>query len=464
MCLDYSRFFFRLTYSFTMRRILDIVIMCLILSGSTYADHKDWPHGKKWAYNCAKTTDCNIIIENINIQPKLFIGKSVSSSSNKAINIADKGKSIKPKKMLGIWGQGWKSSDKYNNQDIFGCGKDSCLNLQWNQILDSMIYAPAINDGNEIFLNEKFKKEITGAGGDSEKYFKPWRHALVISNLLQLGNFENLKQGLIDGANGKWLNELQPDTFLYQSGEYIDFQAYGNSLNWFYPTIIPLVEAHIVLQKNNIYTDDEFKIVHSWLEKRVWVLEQGPLDGLVSSAFKWNNFFEPANHESINKKVAYMLWGVADQNEDYFTAAINGFEDFYKTMRKKNGTFKNEHRKGDGANYGIQSGNFVGQSMIVMAIILKHQGIDVKKKYPKVEKFVQWASENYKKAKELDFGGGNDNLRFLSNNPLKINTSGWIYLWDKEFGTNYTKTNNFPPETKTMITYGIADASLIIVN
>ena len=44
------------------------------------------------------------------------------------------------------------------------------LKLQWNEILDSMIYAPAINDGNEIFLNEKFKKEITGAGGDSEKY------------------------------------------------------------------------------------------------------------------------------------------------------------------------------------------------------------------------------------------------------------------------------------------------------
>ena len=158
-----------------------------------------------------------------------------------------------------------------------------------------------------------------------------------------------------------------------------------------------------------------------------------------------------------------MLWGVADEHEVYCTAAINGFEDFYKTMRKKNGTFKNEHRKGDGANYGIQSGNVVGQSMIVMAVILKHQGIDVRKKYPKIEKFVQWASENYKKAKELDFGGGNNDLRFLSDNPLKRNTAGWIYLWDKEFGTNYAKLNNFSPKTKTMITYGIADASKIII-
>jgi len=446
-----------------MKKLLGIVVLGLLLSTNANTDHKGWPHGKKWAYNCANTTDCNVVIENLDKQPKLFIGKSVNSSSNKPINIADKGKSIKPKNMVGIWGKGWKSSDKYGEEGLFGCGRDSCLKLQWNEILDSMIYAPAINDGNEIFLNEKFKKEITGAGGDSEKYFKPFRHALVISNLLQLGNLESLKKGLIEGAKGKWLNELQPDTFLYQSDEHTDFQAYGNSLNWFYPTIMPLLEAHIVLQQNNIYTDEEFKMVHSWLEKRVWVLEQGPLDGLVSSAFKWNNFFEPANHESINKKVAYMLWGVADQNEVYFTAAINGFEDFYKTMRKKNGTFKNEHRKGDGANYGIQSGNVVGQSMIVMAIILKHQGIDVKKKYPKIEKFVQWASENYKKAKDLDFGGGNNDLRFLSDNPLKRNTAGWIYLWDKEFGTNYAKLNNFSPATKTMITYGIADASKITI-
>lgn len=445
-----------------MKKILVIIVLSFLFYSNANATHKGWPHGKKWAYNCAKTTDCNILIENISEQPKLFIGKSVKSSSNKPINIADKGNPIKPNKMVGIWGEGWKSSDKYRDQDLLGCGGNSCLNLQWSKMLDSMIYAPAINDGNEIFLNEQFKKEITGAGGESEKFFKPWRHALIISHLLQLGNFENLKQGLINGAKGKWLNELQPDTFLYQSGEYIDFQAYGNSLNWFYPTIIPLLEAHIVLQQNNMYNEEEFEMVHSWLEKRVWVLEQGPLDGLVSSAFKWNNFFEPANHESINKKVAYMLWGVADQNEVYFTAAINGFEDFYKSMRKKNGTFKNEHRKGGGANYGIQSGNFVGQSMIVMAVILNHQGIDVQKKYPKIKKFVQWASENYKNAKELGFSGGNNNLRFLSDNPLKRNTVGWIYLWDKEFGTNYAESNNFPPETRTMITYGIADSSNII--
>ena len=70
-----------------MKKIIFILIAICFFSSNTYADHKGWPHGKKWAYNCAKTTECNIIIENINKQPKLFIGKSVYSGNNKAINI-----------------------------------------------------------------------------------------------------------------------------------------------------------------------------------------------------------------------------------------------------------------------------------------------------------------------------------------------------------------------------------------
>ena len=130
-------------------------------------------------------------------------------------------------------------------------------------------------------------------------------------------------------------------------------------------------------------------------------------------------------------------------------------------MRKKNGTFKNEHKKGDGQNYGLQSGNFVGQNMIVMSIILEHQGVDVRKKYPKIEKFVQWASKNYKKADKLNYGGGNNNLRFLSDDPMKKNTLGWMYLWDKEYGTEYIQLGDYPLETRTMFTYGVYDSTEI---
>jgi len=55
-----------------MKKIIFILIAICFFSSNTYADHKGWPHGKKWAYNCAKTTECNIIIENIKyeINPK----------------------------------------------------------------------------------------------------------------------------------------------------------------------------------------------------------------------------------------------------------------------------------------------------------------------------------------------------------------------------------------------------------
>ena len=208
------------------------------------------------------------------------------------------------------------------------------------------------------------------------------------------------------------------------------------------------------MQKNEVYSKEEFELVHSWLEKRVWALEQGPMDGLLSSQWKWKHFFEPGNHETINKKVAYMLWGVADQNEDYFTAGLNGFKDFYKTMRKKNGTLKAEHRSGSGQNFGINSGNKVAQGMIIMAIILHHQGYDVQKDFPKINKLVAWCSKNYKDPKNM--GGGNDNLRFLSNNPNEYNTVGWMYLYDLVFETNYAL--DFPTETSRMVMYAIEDA------
>ena len=441
-----------------MKKNLIILIASIFISVNSYADHKGWPHGKKWAYNCAKTNDCNIIIENILEQPKLFIGKSVINGNNKVKNIAEKGKPVKPSKMTGIWKENWEGSKEFIDEgDSYKCKRGDDRFLKWSEIFDNIIYAPAINDGNEIFLNAKFESEVF----EAEKFFKPWRHAWRISCLIQSGKFENLKKSLVKGAKGKWFKVLQSDPFLYKSGKYKDFQAYGNSLNWFYPTIIPLLEAHIVLQQKGIYKKDEFEIVHSWLEKRVWALEQGPMDGLVSSAWKWKHFFEPGNHETINKKVAYMLWGIADQNETYYTAALNGFEDFYNTMRKKNGTFKNEHKKGDGQNYGLQSGNFVGQNMIVMSIILEHQGVDVRKKYPKIEKFVQWASKNYKKADKLNYGGGNNNLRFLSDDPMKKNTLGWMYLWDKEYGTEYIQLDEYPLETRTMFTYGVYDSTEI---
>ncbi len=430
-----------------MKKIIFFLIVNILFITNTYSDHEGWPHGKKYAYKCVKEGGCDIDISKLDKQPKLFIGQSKFSGNNKAINIAQKGKLIKPTKMIGIWGNFKNDSSLHVVSDE--CQGVSCKGLKWREYFDHTIYSTASGSDEELlWLNEEFQYEVKD-GGEVRNY----RHSFPISHLIQTNKLTELKDGLVEGAKNNWLRILQADRFLYKSSNAKDFQGFGNTLNWFYPTITPLIEAHIVLQKNKVYSKEEFELVHSWLEKRVWALEQGPMDGLLSSRWKWKHFFEPGNHETINKKVAYMLWAVADKNEVYFTAGLNGFKDFYKTMRKKNGTLKAEHRSGSGQNFGINSGNKVAQGMIIMAIILHHQGYDVQKEFPKINKLVAWCSKNYKDPK--DMGGDNDNLRFLSNDPNPYNTVGWMYLYDLVFDTNYAL--DFPTETSRMVMYAIED-------
>ena len=68
-----------------------------------------------------------------------------------------------------------------------------------------------------------------------------------------------------------------------------------------------------------------------------------------------------------------MLWGIADQNDEYFTAGVNGFKDAY-TIIRNDGSLKTEHRKGSGNNFGLNTGNYVIQHIVNMAIILHHHG------------------------------------------------------------------------------------------
>ena len=446
--------------------------LAVILLLSVSAQASDWPTGKAYGYNCVKNVgSCNVIIEDLITQPKLFIGKSSFNGKNEVINIAYKGK-YQPTIMAGVWGESWAVDTNYDT--IYYCQMGTCENLQWRDYFDNMIYAPGVDTGSNaggdqiILLDPKTKELGYPVNGGM---YSQYRHSYDISHLLQTNNLENLKQGLVEGANGKWLKELQADVFIYrQSNGDESYQGFANPLNWFYPTIIPLIEAHIVLQRNNMYTKEEFNLVHKWLEKRVWALEQGPMDGTIGDSQNWQLTHQAGNHETDQKKVAYMLWGIADNNETYFTAGVNGFEDFYSTMRS-NGTFKGEHKKGNNSgsiNYGISSGNEVGQAMIVMAIILHNQGIDVRKNYPKIEKFVQWASKNYSDLSKTGYNTSgsvsNNSLQFMSDDPQEKNTLGWMFLWDQVFETNYSKDFDVYEKVKSLITFGVVSPENIIIN
>ena len=408
-----------------------------------------WPTGKKFAYDCVKNGGCDLNVSSLTEQPYLFIGKSHFQSNNKVVNIADDGPKISPNDMIGIWGNLSLNESKWDPE----CNMDACYNFKFKSMYDTIIRAHGSDDGRTKFLNEEFKEAMVDAHLSNF-----YRHSIPISYYLQTGSLDKIKQGMVQGAEGDWIKTIEADKFLYRSSNAEDFQLYGNALNWFYPTIIPLIEAHIVLQRNNLYTQDEFELVHSWLEKRVWALEHGPMDGLLSSRWRWKPFFESGNHETIYKKVAYLLWGVADQNEEYFTAGLNGFKDFHNTIRR-NGSLKGEHRSGSGQNYGVNSGNKVTQGLVVMAVVLHNQGYDIQKDFPGIERLAKYSAKLYDNPK---MGGQNNNLRFMSDNPNYYNTVGWMYLYDTVFGTDYAK--DVPYQARGMVMFGITDAGALNPN
>ena len=436
------------------KKILGIscaVLVTLLWVKTVDAKEYPWPTGKKFAYDCVKNGGCDLDITSLTEQPYLFIGKSHFQSNNKVVNVADDGPKVSPNSMLGVWGN--LVNDQYKFEPH--CGPRECVTFKWSEKLDTMIRSTDSDDGRSIFLNEKFKDEMIDA-----RYLRHFRHSIPISYLLQTGQFDKVKDGMVKGAQGDWLKVLEADKYLYKSSNAKDFALYGVSLNWFYPTIIPLIEAHIILQRNNAYTQQEYELVHNWLEKRVWALEHGPMDGLLSSRWRWKPFFESGNHETIYKKVAYLLWGVADQNEDYFTAGLNGFKDFHNTIRR-NGSLKGEHIKGNGENYGINSGNKVAQGLIVMSVVLHNQGYDIEKDFPGIKRLVEYCSKLYHqpRSKLQKLGGGNNNLRFMTDDPNYYNTVGWLYLYDTVFNTDYAK--DVPYEARGMVMFGISDAGAL---
>jgi len=202
--------------------------LAIIVLLSVSAQASDWPTGKEYVYNCVTTSSCNVIIENLTEQPTLFIGKGTWDGTNAVINIANKG-SHTPTIMAGVWGANWSINNNYD--PMYYCKMDACENLQWSNYFDNMIYAPSVDltAGDQMLvLNPKNIELGYPVNGGM---YSPYRHAYDISHLLQSNNLENLKQGLIEGAEGKWLKELQADVFIYRKSDGVeeDYQGFSNS-------------------------------------------------------------------------------------------------------------------------------------------------------------------------------------------------------------------------------------------
>jgi hypothetical protein len=265
-----------------------------------------------------------------------------------------------------------------------------------------------------------------------------------------------------------------------------------------------MLEVHITLIREDAYSTNEYDLVHNWLEKRVWLAEQGPGEGQLDAGFRWIPDPGPPNHHKIRKTLGYLMWGVADQNSEYFTAGVRGVDAYHNVLRS-DGSITTEHFHdkacqtgfGDhGCRSGLSLGNETGKFYALAAIVMHNQGIDVREKYPKIEKNIEWTTQvAVDPTIAMKWIGnifvasreGNDGETFSKEgivmdwarnwSPLRKNLSH-IYLWDKFFQTNYAdnlksvvvidqgkeEEQIYNHTVRRAFDFGIADAGLITFN
>ena len=106
-----------------------------------------------------------------------------------------------------------------------------------------------------------------------------------------------------------------------------------------------------------------------------------------------------------------------------------------------------------------------------MAIILHHQGWDIRNEYPKVEKMVQFTSKleanprasKYFKKNTTAGNNFNNQLNFLGDQAGYDNTLAYVLIWDKIFNTEYSRNFSLSDESNAQVEMGIVDAREIFI-
>ena len=362
-----------------------------------------------------------------------------------------------------------------------------------------------------IFFSDKFDTIIAPQAWSS------WRHSWPLSNKMQDYRFNKnmnnnsslvyVKDKLVEAANKNYLSKApncdywasqdlaKKNNFcLMGSGVHGEMDGWDSTINEFlWGSLLIFLETHITILRENLYTEDEKKLVHNWLEKKVWFIEQGPGNGTISKKNSYKPVEDPPNHHTISKILAFLLWGIADQNKEYFTAGVRGFESAYSVIRE-DGSILTEHKPSDlsksvclkngpekvGCGHGgfasFDRGNITAKFIVLIAIVLENQGYDIKSNYPKIERILEFTklsiedplNKNFSKiwgAYSLDDYNKWNSLRYQSvddsNPPMPHNNLGYMLLWDLTFGDNYSDVVPDYINQKAVTEFGILDSTCL---
>lgn len=438
-------------------------------------DPKNWPSGIKHA----KWASANAILyfDEAKKPERLYI----NSADRPPHNVAYEGNVESPTSFYGFWPKG--AFSKYSPHTNFYLEK-----FKFEEGIDEVV------DGND-HVNRGFDEE----NKEVFSYHLQKFHNGDIESL------ETLKSLMFQWVDGPYWEAMIPDRNLACtscSNEQPIWEGYNFSiLGELWNTLIPMIEVHITLIREEAYSKEEYIQAHHWLEKRVWLAEQGPAEGQLYAGHRWMPDPGPPNHHKIRKSLGYLMWGIADQNSEYFTAGVRGVDEYYSVLRN-DGSITTEHfynkecqtGYGDhGCRNGLSLGNETGKFYALAAIVMNNQGIDIRKKYPKFDKNIEWTTQVAAKPSlsmkwigdvfvEERRGGNSEtwskegiNMDWARNWAGIRKNLSHVFLWDNIFQTNYAdnlksvvlidqgkeEKQNYDHIVRRAFDFGIADTGLI---
>lgn len=264
-----------------------------------------------------------------------------------------------------------------------------------------------------------------------------------IQNWLKKGKKDSLitiKNLMLNWAENKSFSHLYPDTGSKQGG-----------MNWGYvdtfwnlrDTITNIIIAYGVLSELNIFSSEEKKIVHDWLEFLVAASasqghDDGSGDGMAAGI-----------HTEMQRTLVYTLWGSVSGNDKYFQAGIKGFYAALVNTRK-DGSHKYEVRNVKDASKrnqrALKKMNQVVGAMVMIAEIVKLQGYDLyeikTKKKVDLHKMIEFLSNGWsdKNIKLRHLVSKNQDIGFAYKFSGSMASIAWVipYL-SNNFDTNGNK-------------------------
>ena len=143
--------------------------------------------------------------------------------------------------------------------------------------------------------------------------------------------------------------------------------------------LIPILAMYpILIDKVNPSTS-EVEIVQNWLRDLMWRSEQGLDEG---HTYEGKKMFMYAHHHTTPKGLSYLLWGIVDNDVDFFRAGIAHYYALLASTRR-DGTLATEvwaRESGSGGHGGPTSLEHVNENlgfMVTMAEAVARQGYDL---------------------------------------------------------------------------------------